>query len=77
MLEGNLSNPSDKHREKRKNATTANTASKWVFSSFNRIISERPHATILNLESTILSERKQIAACLSGFDDSTKNITWK
>ena len=35
--------------------------------------SERPHATTLNLESTILFETNQIAPWLSRLDDSTKN----
>ena len=72
VLEGNLHNPSDELREETKNAPTTNAASERVFSSFDRLIRERPHATTLNLESTILFETNQTAAWLSGLDDSTK-----
>ena len=72
VLEGNLHNPSNELREETKNAPTTNAASERVFSSFDRLIRERPHATTLNLESTILFETNQTAAWLSGLDDSTK-----
>ena len=72
VLEGNLHNPSDELREETRNAPTTNAASEQVFLSFDRLIRERPHATTLNLESTILFETNQTAAWLSGLDDSTK-----
>ena len=70
VLEGNLYNSSNELREETKNAPTTNAAFQRVFSSFDRLIRERPHATTLNLESTILFETNQTAAC--GLDDSTK-----
>ena len=54
VLEGNLHDPSDELREETKNAPTTNAAYEQVCSSFDRLIRERPHATTLNLESTIL-----------------------
>ena len=70
VLEGNLHDPSDELREETKNAPTTNAASKRIFSSFDRFIRERPHATTLNLESTILKQTKLQHG--SGLDDSTK-----
>ena len=74
VLEGNLHNPSDELREETKNAPTTNAASERVFSSFDRLIRERPHVTTLNLQSAILLETNETVAWLSGVP---KNITWK
>ena len=62
VLEGNLHSPSDELREETKNAPTTNSASERVFSSFDRLIRNRTHATTLNLENTILFETNQTAA---------------
>ena len=72
VLEGNQHSPSDKLREEAKNAPTTNAASERIFSSFDRLIRERPHTTTLNSESTILFETNQAAAWLSGLYDCTK-----
>ena len=72
VLEGNLHNPSNELTEETKNAPTTNAASERVFSSFDRLTREKPHATTLNLESNILFETNQTAAWLRGLDDSTK-----
>ena len=77
VLEGYLHNLSDEVRGETKNAPITNAASEQVFSSFDRPIRERPHATTLNLESTILFETNRTAACLSGLMIVPKNITWK
>ena len=59
VLEGNLQNPSDELREEAKSTPTTNAASERIFSSIDRLISERPHATTLNLESTVLWKTNQ------------------
>ena len=59
VLEGNLQNPSDELREEAKSTPTTNAASERDFSSIDRLISERPHATTLNLESTVLWKTNQ------------------
>ena len=72
LLEGNLHNPSNELTEETKNVPTTNATSERVFSSFDRLTRERPHATTLNLESTILFETNRTVAWLRGLDDSTK-----
>ena len=62
VLQGNLHNVSEELIEETKNALITNAASERVLSLFDRLIRERPHATTLNLESTILFETNQTAA---------------
>ena len=59
VLEGNLQNPSNELREEVKSTPTANAASERVFSSIDRLISERLHATTLSLESTVFCKTNQ------------------
>ena len=59
VLEGNLQNPSNELREEAKSTPTANAASERVFSSIDRLISERLHATTFSLESTVLCKTNQ------------------
>ena len=59
VLEENLQNPSNELREEAKSTPTANAAPERVFSSIDRLISERLHATTLSLESTVLCKTNQ------------------
>ena len=53
-----------------------NAFSERVFGSFDRYIREKPNATTLNLEVTILSETNKTSSWLNGLDISTKNLVF-
>ena len=55
-------------------APTTNSVSERVFGSFDRYMREKPNATTLNLESTILFETNKTSSWLNGLDSSTKNL---
>ena len=73
VIQGKLYNSSEELRNLVAMAPT-NSVSESVFGSFNRYMREKPNATTLNLESTILFETNKTSTWLNGLDTSTKNI---
>ena len=69
---GNLHNPSEELRQQTKDAPTTNNVSERVFGAYDRHMRERPNATTLNLESTILFETNKTGAWLGSLEDTTK-----
>ena len=74
VLQGKLHNPSEELRDEVAMAPATNSVSERVFGSFDRYMREKPNATTLNLESTILFETSKTSSWLNGVDASTKNL---
>ena len=74
VLHGKQYNPSEELRNEVAMAPTANSVSERVFGSFDRYMREKPNATTLNLESTILFETNKTSSWLNSLDTSTKNL---
>ena len=74
VLHGKLYNPSEELRNEVAMAPATNSVSERVFGSFDRYTREKPNATTLNLESTILFETNKTSSWLNGLDTSTKNL---
>ena len=75
VLEGGpLANPSAQLREETKSSPTTNALSERVFASYDRLIRQRPNATTLNIESTILFETNKTSDWLNGLDNDTKKF---
>ena len=74
VLHGKLYNPSEELKNEVAMTPTTNSVSERVFGSFDRYMREKPNATTLNLESTILFETNKTSSWLNGLDTSTKNL---
>ena len=74
VLQGKLHNPSQELRNEVAMAPTTYSVSERVFGLFDRYMREKPDATTLNLESTILFETNKTSSWLNGLDTSTKNL---
>ena len=74
VLQGKLHNPSEELRNEVAMAPPTNSVSERVFGSFDGYMREKPNATKLNLESTILFETNKISLWLNGLDTSIKNL---
>ena len=71
---GALSDPSQKMLEETSSSPATNCISERVFASYDRLLRERPNASTLNIESTILFETNKTSAWLDGLDDDTKRF---